>query len=337
MNPLAGSLIDIATYLPVTVLSNDELAQVHPEWNVPQATLRVGVASRRIAAAGETAYDLALAAANKLLSKHEGLAARIDGVLFCTQSPDYQMPSNAFLLQRDLSLRKDIIAFDFNLACSGFVYGLASATSLIRSGMACNLLLVTADTYSKLLREDDRSTRMLFGDGAAISWISVDADAAGRPPLITSFDQFAFYSDGAGWADFIVRSGGARHPTGKRDEANYNDRIEMNGLKVLNFVNGRVLRQLRELLESAAVRPGDLAQCFFHQASRLALDSLRKQLGLREDQMFSNLATHGNTVSASIPILIEDYFSRRSLTQGARALVSGFGVGYSCASVLATK
>lgn len=337
MNPLAGSLIDIITHLPETVLTNDELAQAHPEWNVPQAALRVGVASRRVAAVGETAYDLALAAANKLLSKHQGLATRIDGVLFCTQSPDYQMPSNAFLLQRDLGLRKDIIAFDFNLACSGFVYGLVIATSLLRSGMARNLLLVTAETYSKLLREDDRSTRMLFGDGAAISWIAADADAAGGPPLITSFDRFALYSDGAGWADFIVRSGGARQPPAKRDESNYSDRIEMNGLKVLNFVNGRVLRQLRELLESAAVRPDDLAQCFVHQASRLALDSLRKQLGLREAQVYSNLATHGNTVSASIPILISDYFSGHTLVRGSRVLISGFGVGYSSASVLASK
>ncbi len=111
----------------------------------------------------------------------------------------------------------------------------------------------------------------------------------------------------------------------------------MNGLKVLNFVNGRVLRQLRELLESAAVLPGDLAQCFIHQASRLALDSLRKQLGLREAQVYSNLATHGNTVSASIPILISDYFSGHTLALGSRLVVSGFGVGYSSASVLATK
>lgn len=337
MNASVGSLIDIATYLPETVLSNEELARAHPEWDVSRAALRVGVDSRRIAGPDETAYDLALAAANKLLSRHEGLAARIDGVLFCTQSPDYKMPSNAFLLQRDLGLRTDIIAFDFSLACSGFVYGLAIATSLLRSGMARNLLLVTADTYSKLLREDDRSTRMLFGDGAAVSWISAVPDAAGGSPLITSFDRFVLSSDGSGWEDFIVRSGGARQPPAMQEEAHYSDRIEMNGLNVLNFVNGRVLRQLRGLLESEAVRPNDLAQCFFHQASRLALDSLRKHLGLREEQVFSNLATHGNTVSASIPILICDYFCRHALHPGGRLLLSGFGVGYSWASVVVTK
>lgn len=334
MDSLAGSLIDIAVHLPARILTNDELESAHPAWNVPQAASRVGVQGRHIAANGETALDLALVAARKLLARHEGLTAAVDGVLFCTQTPDYLLPSNAFLLQKDLGLRKDIIALDFNLACSGFVYGLAMGLSFLRSGMARNLLLVTADTYSKLLREDDRSTRMLFGDGAAVSWLSSDSAAFIADPLVTRFDRFFLCSDGAGWEDFIVRSGAARQPVPAAP--GHSDRIEMNGLKVLNFVSDRVLGQLRDLLQADGLQAGDLAQCFFHQASGLALDSLRKRLKLREDQMFSNLATTGNTVSASIPILMKDFFAKQSLVRGSRVLVSGFGVGYSWGSVLAT-
>ena len=334
MDALAGSLIDIAVHLPAHILTNDELESAHSEWNVPQAASRVGVQARHISANGETAFDLALVAARELLDRHEGLAADVDGILFCTQTPDYLLPSNAFLLQKDLGLRKELIALDFNLACSGFVYGLAMGLSLLRSGMARNLLLVTADTYSKLLRDDDRSTRMLFGDGAAVSWLSSDSEAASGNPLITRFDRFALCSDGAGWEDFIVRAGGARHPVAA--VPGYSDRIEMNGLKVLNFVSDRVLIQLRGLLEADDMQASNLSQCFFHQASGLALDSLRKRLKLREDQVFSNLAVTGNTVSASIPILMKDFFTKQSLGRGSRVLVSGFGVGYSWGSVLAT-
>ena len=334
MDSLIGSLIDISSHLPSRILKNSDLESAYPEWNVQQAASRVGVQARHISANDETALDLALVATRKLLDRHKGLAADIDGILFCTQTPDYLLPSNAFLLQNELGLRKEIIALDFNLACSGYVYGLAIGLGLLRSGMARNLLLVTADTYSKLLRDDDRSTRMLFGDGAAVSWISSDPNPIGVKPLISSFDRFALSSDGAGWKDFIIHAGGARHPV--TESPKFSDRIEMDGLKVLNFVSDRVLIQLRNLLEADGIEANKLAQCFFHQASGLALYSLRKGLKLKEDQVFSNLAWTGNTVSASIPILMNDFFTKRSLARGCRVLLSGFGVGYSWGSILAT-
>ena len=121
MKSLTGSLIDIAVHLPLRVLTNDELMSKYPGWNVPQAATRVGVHKRHIAENGETSLDLALIAARNLLARHKGLSAAIDGILFCTQTPDYLLPSNDFLLQKDLGLRSNIIALDFNLACSGFI------------------------------------------------------------------------------------------------------------------------------------------------------------------------------------------------------------------------
>lgn len=336
MQQLPGSLIAIEYYLPEQVVRNSYFRERFPEWKVDQTALRTGVLERHIARQDETAYDLALAAAIKLLDKNPSLREKVDGIIFCTQSPDYVMPSNAFLLQRDLGLKKNILAFDYNLACSGFIYGSVMATSFIRSGVAKNLLLVTADTYSKHLEEDDRSTRMLFGDGAAVSWIGQVGDC-GTEPLISSFGDFSLSSDGTGWDQFVIRSGASRQPPSCRAEPDYNDKIAMNGLRVLNFVNDRVIRQLRELLANNCLKAEEIDQFFFHQASGLALDSLGKKLKVGDKQMFSNLATIGNTVSASVPILIKDYFSHNTLPKGSRLLLSGFGVGYSWGSMLATR
>ena len=336
MHQLPGSLIDIEYYLPEQVVHNSYFRAKFPEWQVDQTALRTGVHERHIARQDETAYDLALVAAKKLLDKNPLLSEKIDGIIFCTQSPDYVMPSNAFLLQRDLGLKKNILAFDYNLACSGFIYGLVMATSFIRSSVAKNLLLVTADTYSKHLAEDDRSTRMLFGDGAAVSWIG-QVNGCSTEPLISSFDDFLLSSDGSGWDQFVIRSGASRQPQSCRDETGYNDKIQMNGLRVLNFVNDRVIKQVFELLANNCLKAAEINQFFFHQASGLALGSLRKKLKIGDEQMFSNLSNIGNTVSASVPILIKDYFLYNTQPKGSRLLLSGFGVGYSWGSILATK
>jgi 3-oxoacyl-[acyl-carrier-protein] synthase-3 len=335
MQQLPGSLIDIEYYLPEKIVRNDYFRDRFPDWKVDQAALRTGVFERRIARQDETAYDMALLAAKKLIKKNPSLSEKIDGIIFCTQSPDYIMPSNAFLLQRDLGLKKNLIAFDYNLACSGFIYGLVMAASFIRSGIAKNLLLITADTYSKHLAEDDRSTRMLFGDGAAVSWVGETSDLD-IEPMISSFDDFLLSSDGTGWDQFIIRSGGNRHSISRRAEPGYNDKIEMNGLRVLNFVNDRVIKQLFELLINNHLVADEIEQFFFHQASGLALASLQKKLNVGNEKLFSNLANIGNTVSASVPILLKDYFSHNTLPKGSRVLLSGFGVGYSWGSTLAT-
>jgi 3-oxoacyl-[acyl-carrier-protein] synthase-3 len=325
-----GSLYDIEYELPINILKNKYFDQKFPEWNVRLAEVRTGVFERHIAEDTETAYDLALAAANRLLLRNPDLHNKIDGILFCTQTPDYIMPSNAFLLQRDLGLKSDIIAFDYNLACSGFVYGLVMATSFIRSGVATNILLVTADTYSKHLGENDRSTRMLFGDGAAVTWIGI-SDGAMKEPLISNFCDVKLSSDGGGWSDFYIKSGGARYPSLSED---FNNKIQMNGLRVLNYVNGRVVEQIRSLLASVSLSVDDIDHFLFHQASGLALNGLQKRLKIPPKKMFSNIEKIGNTVSSSLPILISDFFKTNSVSKGSVVLMSGFGVGFSWGSIL---
>lgn len=337
MRRFPGSLVDIEYYLPNKVVTNEEFQLTHPEWRIGEVAKRTGVMQRHITRADETAYDLALVAAKKLLERHLSLSSKIGAIIFCTQSPDYIMPSNAFLLQRDLNLPGSILAFDYNLACSGYVYGLLIASSLIKTGVVSDVLLVTADTYSKYIRDDDRSTRMLFGDGAAASWISND-NFPGIDPLIGVFNDFQCDSDGYGWDKFIIRSGGSREPSPSFDSAeSARDKIFMDGLQVLNLVNDRVIRQILDLLDKNDLEPHEIHQFFLHQASELALNSLRKKLKIDKSFAYSNIENIGNTVSSSIPILIKDYFSLTSSTAGSRFLISGFGVGYSFGSVLVTK
>jgi 3-oxoacyl-[acyl-carrier-protein] synthase-3 len=336
MNQFPGAVLDIAYHLPERVVSNLELGQSHPDWRVDQTEKKTGVYERHVARADETAYDLALVATRRLLDRHPGLADKVDAILFCTQSPDHVMPSNAFLLHRDLQLGPNVLALDYNLACSGYVYGLMMASGFIKIGMAKNVLLVTADTYSKYLEPNDRSTRMLFGDGASVSWIGAAQSYSGEP-LIGAFDDFQCASDGNGWDKFMIKSGAQRQPASQRDEPGYRDTIEMNGLHVLNLVNDRVIRQVLGLLGKHGLEPEQIDQYFLHQASGLALNSLEKKLKIDAARRFSNIAHVGNTVSSSIPILIKDYFSQASLPAGSRMLLCGFGVGYSWASMLARK
>lgn len=331
-----GSLVDIAYALPEQVLTNAQLAAEFPGWNVAQTEKRTGVYERRIARPDETAYDLALQATRQLLDRHPGLAGKLDAIVFCTQSPDLVMPSNAFLLQRDLKLGTGVLAFDYNLACSGFVYGLLMASSFIATGVARNVLVVTADTYSKHIAPADRATRMLFGDGAAATWVGA-AGQSDEPPLIGEFTDFLCASDGSGWNRFYVKSGACRQPPSQAGAPDYNDKIQMDGLQVLNFVGDRVVGQVNSLLQLHGLMPPQVDQFFLHQASRLALDAMSRKLGLVPGQMCSNLAHIGNTVSASLPILIKDHFSQATVAPGSRLLLCGYGLGYSWGSLLARR
>ena len=161
-----AALKAIASYLPAGTLTNEELAQELGGWDAPRILEKTGIAVRHIAAANECASDLGVGAAKRLFDKGACAPADIDFLLFCTQGPDYFLPTTACLVQDRLGLRLDCGALDFNQGCSGFVYGLSLAKSLIETGQVANVLLITAETYSKFINRRDRSVRTIFGDGA---------------------------------------------------------------------------------------------------------------------------------------------------------------------------
>ncbi|SVC98648.1 uncharacterized protein METZ01_LOCUS351502, partial [marine metagenome] len=158
-------------YLPGDIVTNDDLKKENPDWDLDSVEKKSGVLERHIARQDETALDLATKACHNLFGQDAEHIKNVDAVIFCTQSPDHIMPPNSYLLQKRLGFSEDIIAYDFNLACSGYIYSLSMAHSLIYSGLATKVLLINADTYSKYINPKDRSTRVLFGDGAATTII----------------------------------------------------------------------------------------------------------------------------------------------------------------------
>ena len=189
----------VAIHLPEKVEDNDFLGSQFPKWDMDLIFKKTGIRQRHVAAPGECASDLGVAAAEKLFSEHKIDRNTIDFLLFCTQTPDYPLPTTACLIQDRLGLPTSVGALDFNLGCSGFVYGLSLADGLIRSGTACRVLLITAETYSKYIDPTDRSLRTIFGDGAAATLI----EASDEPSL----GGFVFGTDGSGGNMLMVAEG----------------------------------------------------------------------------------------------------------------------------------
>lgn len=327
-------ITQLAYHLPDTIVSNADLRSEHPEWDLDRVEKKSGVMARRIALPGETALDLSIKACEKLF-EHVDKAA-IDGIIYCTQSPDYIMPSNAFLLQRHFALPKQAFAYDFNHACTGYIYGLMMAQAFIRSGIAKCILLVNADTYSKYINPGDRSTRVLFGDGAAASLIQ---PGEGNMEVIDL--ELATYGDG--FDKFIIPAGGARMPKSDATAVETTDPagntrslndIKMDGFSVWSFINSKVPGQIKTLLGRNHLQVSDIDLFIFHQASLLTLDSLIKILRLTPEQCFINIQDIGNTVSASIPIALKDAMDAGRISKGQKIILSGFGVGLSYGAVL---
>lgn len=328
-----AALKAIACHLPAAIVTNEDLAAAYQDWTASKIAEKTGIHQRHIAAPDETAADLALTAAEKLFAKHAIDRQSIDFVLFCSQAPDYILPATACILQERLNLRQDVGAMDYNLGCSGFVYGLALAKALIESNIVDRVLILTADTYSKFIHPMDKSVRTLFGDGAAATLIeAVDADEEMIGP-------FVFGTDGRGASDLIVPSGGARLP--KSDQTSIEttdasgntrslDNLHMNGAEVMAFTLTVVPKAVKGLLEKSNKELEDYDSYVFHQASKLILDKLQKKINLDPEKYVVNIGSHGNTVSSSIPFALD------SLMDGCKrpqlAMLVGFGVGLSWAA-----
>lgn len=337
MNQTHAAIRAIAYHLPESVLTNAQLAREFEGWEEEKILAKTGIVSRHVASASECASDLGDAAARKLFDTGACMPADVDFLLFCTQSPDHFLPTTACLLQDRLGLPTSCGAIDLNQGCSGFVYGLALARGLVENELARNVLLVTADTYTKFINPRDRSTRTLFGDGAAATLVApaaVEGDFIG---------PFVFGTDGRGAPHLIVPAGGARTPhtvatalERKDTSGNWrcDDNLFMNGGEVFAFTLAAVPAVIRRLLEKTGLALDDVDQFVFHQANRFMLERLRDKLEIPPEKFAIELEDTGNTVSASIPIALDRCVQRGVVRPGDRVLIVGFGVGYSWAAAL---
>lgn len=261
--------------MPDKVLTNEDLNKENPAWEMENVFKKSGVIQRHIAEEGETALDLSCKACDKIFDKKENKRSEIDGIIYCTQSPDYIMPPNAFLLHKYLGLSEEVFAFDFNHACTGYIYSLTMAHSFISANLAKKVLLVNADTYSKYINKADRSARVLFGDGAAASIIEKADDCRGIIDVILA-------SSGKKYDNFYIPAGGLRLPksiitskTKMDDKGNVRSKndIYMNGIGVWAFINSVVPKQIIRLLERNKLTKADIDLFEFCQASQMTLES----------------------------------------------------------------
>ena len=330
----------IEYHLPEGVLTNDELAGAFPGWTPAKIADKTGIVQRHIAAPQECASDLAVAAARKLFASGACRPEEIDFLLLCTQSPDYFLPTTACILQDRLGLPTSAGALDYNLGCSGFVYGLSLAKGLVETGQAANVLLVTAETYSKFLHPADRSVRPLFGDAAAATLVQGrhERPASGLPWI----GPFVFGTDGKGMENLIVPAGGMRQPMQGRKAPGEDatapirspDHLYMNGPEIFTFALRAVPEAVKALLARAERTIDEVDLFVFHQANGFMLEALREKLKIPPEKFVVAMSHVGNTVSSTIPIALKEALGRQLLPPGKLVLLVGFGVGYSWAATL---
>lgn len=322
----------ISYYLPELILTNEELVREFPEWSIDKIVQKVGVAQRHIAAENETAADMAIKAAQTLFEKTVDFDRKdVDFILFCTQSPDYLLPTSACIIQDKLGLRTDIGALDFNLGCSGYVYGLSLAKGLIAGRIATNVLLLTAETYTKHLHSKDKGNRTIFGDGATATLVSTSGFA--------KIGNFSLGTDGRGAENLIIKTGGARKP-GKSGEVEFDennnpvsdDFLYMNGSEIFIFTQRNVPKLVKETLRLNNLEDDDISTFIMHQANGYMLEFLRKKMKIAGEKYIVDMEETGNTVSNSIPIVMQRAMERNELH--GNVLICGFGVGYSWGGVV---
>lgn len=322
----------ISSYLPAAKLTNEQLAEEFGDWHASQILSKTGVAVRGVAATDECASDLGVAAAKRLFESGERSPDEIDFLVFCTQSPDYFTPTTACVMQDRLGLKTSCGAIDINQGCSGYVYGLALAKSLVEAGTAENVLLITADTYTKFINRRDRSLLTLFGDGAAATLVG------SMPAESELIGPFVLGTDGRGANQIMVKAGGLRCPPTpetavEREDASGNWRSEenlfMDGADVFGFALKTVPQALNQLMEKCGLTFEQIDFFIPHQANKFMLERLRAKMKIPAEKFWIDMEQCGNTVSSTIPIALESALQQGRVKRGDRVALVGFGVGYS--------
>jgi len=318
----------ISYYLPEKVLTNEQLIEEFPEWSVEKVVSKIGVNQRHISAENETAGDMAVKAAEKLFEEYNISPGQIDFILLCTQSPDYFLPTTACILQDRLGIPTHSGALDFNLGCSGYVYGLSLAKGLIYSETAKNILLLTSETYTKYINQKDKGNRSIFGDAASATLVSTDGFA--------EIGNFGLGTDGRGAENLIVKTGASKYNSALNETVNdekgfvsSSEHLYMNGSEIFNFTLESVPPLIEQTLKKNDTRMEDIDLFVLHQANKFMLNTIRKVCGIEKEKFYIDMENLGNTVSSTIPIALKDAMLDESISNGNTVLIAGFGVGYS--------
>lgn len=305
-----SKILAIEYYLPKKIENNKIFKKNNPKADIDKIKEKTGINNRYISGENETVIDISLKAANKILKKFP--KKKVDFLILVTQTSNYRIPTSACIIQDKLKLRNDIIAFDMNLGCSGFIYALRMATSLIESKQAKNGIIICADTYTKYISKNNLACRPIFSDAACATLVSrSDKNKIG---------PFELGSDGSG-ADALELS-------------NSTNEIIMNGAKVLTFAMDVVPNNVNKLLKKINIKKENIYKFIFHQASKYILNNINRRLSIKKNKTFENYGKVGNTISASIPIALKDAYTIGKISANKNVIVAGYGVGLSWGSAL---
>ncbi len=316
------NITHIETYYPKKILSNYDLEDIDDGYDAEKVTKKLGIRNRFVVDK-ETALDLAVRACEKLVKKVD--VSSIDYIILCTQSPEYFLPTTACILQHKLGLSTNCGAFDFNLGCSGYIYGLSLAKGLICSNQAKKVLLVTSETYTKHINQKDVANRSIFGDAATATLIEYSED--------DNLGEFVVGTDGSGAEHLIIKNGGLKNPN---KDGTDNDYLYMNGPEIFNFTINSVPSLVQKILDRNDQCVDTIDYSVFHQANEFMLKHLRKKCKIPKDKFYLNMKNVGNTVSSTIPIGLKAAMEEKLIRNKNKVLIVGFGVGYSYGGTVIT-
>jgi 3-oxoacyl-[acyl-carrier-protein] synthase-3 len=323
----------IASELPDTIVDNDIFTSFG--WSSKKIVNKTGIHERRVVSEGQTALDLAVCAAKKLLDSNDFLLDEIDYLIYCTQSPDFIIPNNSSLLHYALGLKESCASVDINQGCTGYLYALSLAKGVLASNQANSVLLVTSDTYSRYINPKDRANRSIFGDGATATLLSKSD--------LSKIGTFIFGTDGSGAFNLCVKTSGLKFPKSETTATEHEDQsgnirsednLFMNGAEVFNFTLNKVPDAISSVLEKNNIAFDEINYFIFHQANGFMLEHLRDKIEIPEDKFPVEMAYTGNTVSSTIPLVLEKYMNQNLIKNGTNCLLIGFGVGYSWSATI---
>lgn len=324
MKKTFAGILGMGYYVPEKVLTNYDLEKIvdtNNDWIVD----RTGIKNRHIAAPEQATSDLAFIAAERALADAKVAAEDIDCVIVATETPDTKFPSTACLLQNMIGA-KNAAAFDLSAGCSGFVYALSVANGLIVSGMYKHILVVGAETLSRILNWEDRNTCVLFGDGAGAAVVGQVEDGYG----IIGFDMGA---DGSGGPYLMQPAGGSRKPASHETVDAHEHSVHMDGSEVFKFAVKIMASTSLRVLEKASLKSEDVDLLIPHQANIRIINSAAKRLNLPKEKVFVNVDKYGNTSAASIPIALCEARDQGLLEKGKNVILVGFGAGLTWAAI----
>ena len=322
MNITKPKISALGSYVPTGVLTNadlEKMVQTNNEWIVT----RTGIRERRIAAPDQATSDLAVEAAKATL-EHRGLdPSALDAIIVCTVTPDMLFPGTACLVQHQIGATK-AWGFDLIAACSGFLYGLTTAANLVRSGTHKHVLVIGADTMSRIIDYQDRATCILFGDGAGAMLV----EPCGPDEQHLGFIDFVGEIDGSGGDYLKMPAGGSRLPATVETVQNRQHYVHQEGQQVFKYAVRKMQEVSETLLSRNGFRPEDLQYLIPHQANRRIIEATGEKLGLKPEQVVINIDRFGNTTAGTIGLATADLYKSGRLKKGDLIMFAAVGAGY---------